>query len=236
MFPRTILVGRVLAALIFGSVAVSGQQKAAAPSAPKALEFPVTMEQKVTAGATPVGTKVKAKLTVATLVQGVVVPKNAVFSGEVTESVAKTANEPSRLAIRMDAVDWKNATATIRVYLTGWYYPTRFEEGQKLAYGPANTSVTWKTWNGAGTYPDPSSPASQPFPGHETDGNPDSGPSVPLAVTSDHRVMMKDVESARNIDGSVVITCKRSNIKLDKAMSYVLAAGELVPSKVAPAK
>lgn len=43
--------------------------------------------------------------------------------------------------------------------------------------------------------------------------------------------MMKDVASARNTDGSVAITCTRSNIKLDKVTSYVLAAGELVPSK-----
>jgi hypothetical protein len=223
--------------LVLGSVVIYAQQKAAAsPSAPAAREFPVFLEQKVTAGTTPVGTKITAKLTVATLVDGVVFPRNTEFSGEVTESVAKSATGPSRLAIRMDSAQWKNGSAPIKVYLTGWYYPTRFDEGQRVAYGPANTSVTWKTWNGAGTYPDPNSPASQPFPGREAGGNPDSGPSAPLAVTSDHRVMMKDVESARNSDGSVVITCKRSNIKLDKATSYVLAAGELVPSKVAPAK
>jgi hypothetical protein len=231
MFTRKMLVGSVLSTLFLGSVTVVGQQKAAAPSAPAAREFPVFMQQKVTAGITPVGTKITAKLTVATLVDGVVFPRNAEFSGEVTESVAKTATGPSRLAIRMDSAQWKNGSAPIKVYLTGWYYPTRFEEGQKLAYGPTNTSVSWKTWNGAGTYPDPNSPASQPFPGHETDGNPGSGPTAPMAVTSDHRVMMKNVESARNSDGSVVITCTRSNIKLDKATSYVLAAGELVPSK-----
>jgi len=231
MFTRMMLVGSVLSTLVFGSVAMSGQQKAAASSAPTAREFPVLMQQKVAAGVTSVGTKISAKLMVATLMDGVVIPKNAVFSGEVTESVAKSATGPSRLALRMDSVQWKNGSAPIKVYLTGWYYPTSFEEGQKLAYGPANTSTTWKTWNGAGTYPDPNSPASQPFPGHETGGNADSGPTAPLAVTSDHRVMMKNVESARNSDGSVAITCTRSNIKLDKATSYVLAAGELVPSK-----
>lgn len=231
MFTRRMLVGSVLTTFVFGPAAVLGQQKAAAPRAPVALEFPVTMQQNVTAGATPVGTKIKAKLTVATLVNGVVFPRNSVFSGEVTESVAKSATEPSRLAIRMDLVEWKNGSAPITVYLTGWYYPTRMDAGQDLAYGPPNTSATWKTGRGAGTRPDPNSPASQPFPGHETDGSADSGPTAPLAVTSDHRAMMKDVASARNTDGSVAITCTRSNIKLDKVTSYVLAAGELVPSK-----
>jgi hypothetical protein len=229
MFTRTMLVGSVLSTLAFGCAAVLGQQKAAAPSAPAAREFPVIMQQKVTAGATPVGTRITAKLTVATLVDGVVFPRNTEFSGEVTESVAKSASGPSRLAIRMDSAQWKNGSAPIKVYLTEWYYPTRFEEGQKLAYGPG--SAPGKTWNGAGTYPDPNSPISKPFPGHETDGSPDSGPTAPLAVTSDHRVMMKDVTSARNGDGSVVITCTRANIKLDKVTSYVLAAGELVPAK-----
>ena len=193
MFTRTMLVGSVLSTLTLGCAAVLGQQKAAAPSAPAAREFPVIMEQKVTAGVTSVGTKITAKLTLATLVDGVVVPRNAVLSGEVIESVAKSATEPSRFAIRMDSAQWKNGSAPLKVYLTGWYYPTLMDEGQKLAYGPTNTSVTGKTWNGAGTYPDPNSPIGKPFPGHETDGNPDSGPTAPLAVTSDHRVMMKDV-------------------------------------------
>jgi len=228
MFTKMTLVRSVLS-LVLGSAAVLGQQKVAAPSAPAAREFPVTMEQKVTAGATLIGTKLTAKLTVATLVDGVVVPRDAVLSGEVIESAAKSATEPSRLAIRMDSALWKKGSARIRVYLTGWYYPMRFDEGQKLAYGPGATPG--KTWNGAGVYPDPKSPINKPFPGRETDGNSNSGPTAPLAVTSDHRVMMKDVKSVRNGDGSVVITCAHSNIKLDKTTSYVLAAGELVPSK-----
>ncbi|MBZ5656852.1 MAG: hypothetical protein LAO56_16435 [Acidobacteriia bacterium] len=230
MFTRRVLVGGMLSTLVFGSAAGFGQQKAATPPAPPALEFPVTMEQSVTAGKTPVGTKIKAKLTVATLVNGVVFPKDAVFSGEVTESVAKSAAEPSRLALRMDSVEWKKGSAPIKVYLTGWYYPAKMDAGQDLAYGPPNNSVTWKTATGNGTYPDSHSQASQPFPGHPADGSADAGPSGPVGV-SDHRVMMKNVESARNSDGSVVITCKRSNIKLDKSTTYVLAAGELVPSK-----
>ena len=60
------------------------------------LEFPATMRKKIVAGVTPVGTVVQAKLEVATLVDGVVVPENAILSGEVTESSAKSDTDPSR--------------------------------------------------------------------------------------------------------------------------------------------
>jgi hypothetical protein len=212
MFSEALLVGSVLSLLVFGAAAISGQQKAAIPSTPGVLEFPAVMEQNVTAGATPVGTKIKAKLTVATLVDGVVVPENAVFSGEVTESVAKSATGPSRLAMRMDSVHWKNRSVPIKVYLTGWYYPTRLEADLELAHGS----------------PALNSPASQPFPNPETRVSSDLGLAAPLAVPSEHRVMMKNVKSFRNHDGSFVITCTSSNIKLDKTTSYVLGTGNLV--------
>jgi len=212
MFPKTMPVGTVLSTLVLGAAAVLGQQKAAILNTPGVLEFPAIMEQNVTAGATPAGTKVKAKLTVATLVDGVVVPQNAVFSGEVTESVAKSATGPSRLAVRMDSVQWKNGSAPIKVYLTGWYYPTRLEAGPDLADRPSG----------------PNSSASHPSAGRKTDGSLGLGPTTPLAVTSEHRVMMKNVASSRNTDGSFVITCASSNIKLDKVTSYVLATGDLV--------
>jgi hypothetical protein len=69
-----------------------------------AREFPVVMQQSKVAGKTAVGTKVRAKLEVATLGNGTVVPRNAVPSGGVIESRTKSASEPSRLAIRMDSV------------------------------------------------------------------------------------------------------------------------------------
>ena len=231
MFTRTILTGIVLSALVFGSAAVLGQAKAAAPSSPSVREFPVTMQQKVTAGATPAGTKINAKLSVATLVDGIVFPKNAIFSGEITESVAKSASSPSRLAIRMDSVQWKGGSASIKVYLTGWYYPTRIDVGQNLAYGPTDTTINWKTWNGAGAYPDPNAPVAQPFPGHDSGKDPNAVPNTPLAITMDRPVMMKHVESILNDDGSVTITCIRSNIKLDKLTAYVLARGKPAASK-----
>ena len=88
---------------IFCSVALFGQQKQESPNPPVALELPITMQQNATAGKTPVGKKIQVKLLVATLFNGVVMLRNAMISGEVIESTAKTKTEPSRLAIRMDS-------------------------------------------------------------------------------------------------------------------------------------
>lgn len=225
MFIRVI---RHLVLGVFCAATLLAQQKPATSSSSAAREFPVAMQQNVAAGKTPVGTKIQAKLTVATLVDGTVIPRNAVFSGEVTESVAKTATDPSRLAIRMDSVQWKNGSAPLKVYLTAWYYPVMVEMGQTL-HGPPEASA--RTWNGAGPYPDPSGTTYKPFPGADLDNRSDSRPDTPATATSPHRVLMKDVQSLRNSDGAVAITSSQSNIKLDKLTTYVLAAGDLLPAK-----
>jgi len=106
MFRKTIAVGHAVLTVLLGSAALLSQQTPAPPSSSAGLEFPVIMRQNVAAGKTPVGTKVQAKLVVATLVEGVVVPQDAILSGEVTESVAKSATNPSRLAIRLDSAEW----------------------------------------------------------------------------------------------------------------------------------
>jgi hypothetical protein len=96
----------------------SSQPAPAAAGSQAALELPATMRQNVAAGKTEVGTKVQAKLAVATLINGVVVPRDALLFGEVTESVAKSATDPSRLALRMDSAQWKNGAAPITLSLT----------------------------------------------------------------------------------------------------------------------
>lgn len=198
---------------------------AAAASNP-GLEFPVIMRQKVEAGKTPVGTKVEARLTVATLVNGVVVPEGAVLSGEVTESVAKSAAGPSHLAIRVDTARWKKgATPTVleltpKPYLTSWIYPS------------SPTTIR----DSSNDMSDPTDPlrrthSSPPFPGTGRGGISDTIPERPGSGSSNHRVPMKDVESTRNSDGGVTLTSQRSNIKLDKSTTYVLAAGDLGAAK-----
>jgi hypothetical protein len=210
------------------SALLSGQQKSASPTSPAAEEFPVMLQQSVTAGKTPPGTKVQAKLGVATLVSGTVIPRNAVFSGEVIESVAKTKSDPSRIAIRMDSVQWKNGSAAVKVFLTAWYYPSRDAMGQDLQYGPQEPAN--RTWNGQGQYPDPNSKSYKPFPGSDSDKG-SAVPDTPAAAASNHRELMKDVEYANASDGTVVLVSKRTNLKLDKLTTYVLAGGDLLPAK-----
>jgi len=234
MFPRPTFVSR-LAISVLCSAALIGQQKPAAStpatSTPSGVqEFPVILQQSVSAGKTPAGTKIEAKLEASTLVNGTVIPRDAVFSGEVVESVAKTATEPSRLALRMDSVKWKNGSAAVKVYLTAWYYPERDQAAQNLQYGAPQSPK--RTWDGMGQYPDPNSPAYKPFPGSASDsGKNDSAPHAPVSTTATHPVRMKDVETASSNDGAIAITCKRANLKLDKLTTYVFAGSDLLPAK-----
>jgi hypothetical protein len=227
MFPRIVI--RFLVLGFFCSAPLFGQQKPAATVPSGVQEFPMIMRQNVTAGKTPVGTEVQAKLVVGTLGDGTVFPKNAIFSGKVIESVAKTSTEPSRLAIRMDSVQWKDGSAAVKIYLTAWIYPTTVASGQDLQYGPTQSGAA--TWNGEGAYPDPNSRVVKPFPGGDSKNSPDAVPNTTAAVISRRRIPMKDVMSGKHDDGAVVIASTHSDIKLDKLTTYVFAADELRASK-----
>jgi hypothetical protein len=227
MFSRTVI--RFLVFGIFCSAPLPAQQKPAAPVPSGVQEFPMIMRQNITAGKTPVGTAVQAKLVVGTLGNGTVFPKNAIFSGKVIESVAKTSTEPSRLAIRMDSVQWKDGSAAVKIYLTAWIYPTTVESGQDLQYGPQQSQVA--TWNGEGAYPDPNSPVVKPFPGGNSKSSSDAVPNTTSAVTLRRRVPMKNVMSGKHDDGAVVIASTHSDIKLDKLTTYVFSADELRSQK-----
>ena len=221
--------GPVLLIVVFSSATLLAQQTPPAPTASTGTEFPVIMRQNVIAGKTPAGAKVQASLVLATLVNGVVVPRDAVLSGEVIQSAAKAAAEPSRLAIRMDSAQWKNGSVNIKVYLTAWFYPLAEITPQDLSYQPADAAHSPRNWNGAGTYPDPNNPASQPFPGRDSGQDTTAGPLSPASSISKHRMLMKNIEAARDGDGTVALTSKRSNIKLDKLTTYVLATSDLLP-------
>jgi hypothetical protein len=222
VFLRTLFGTFVVCA--FPPAFLSGQ--AGTPA--KSPDFPVILQQNVTAGKTPVGSKIQAKLTIATLLNGTVIPRNATLSGEVTESAAKTAGDPSRLAIRMDSVEWKSGTSAIKLYFTGWYYPTVDQPGQDLQYGPQQPAN--RTWNGQGQYPDSNSHVYRPFPGSDS-GNDSPVPDTPSSTTGTHSVAMKDVEAKRTGDGTIVLTSKRSNVKLARYTTYVVSAGDTVPQK-----
>jgi len=228
MFSKTIAVRRAGLTVVLSSVALLSQSTPAGPGSSAGLEFPVVMRQKVAAGTTPVGTKVQAKLALATLVGRVVVPEGAILSGEVTESVPKSTTDASRLGICMDFAQWKNGSVKIKVYLTGWFYPLTPLQGSSTDL--SDDAATGPRRRGADnpTYPD--SAASAPFPGRGTVSNPVSLPPVPQQGLSQHRVLMKNVESARNKDGTITLISKRVNIKLDKDTAYVLAGNPLPPN------
>jgi hypothetical protein len=232
MFSTTNAAALSVLTVVLGSVALFGQATPAAPNSAVGLEFPVIMRQNVTAGKTPVGTKVQAQLIMATLVGGVVVPKDAILSGEITESVKKSVADPSRLAIRIDSAQWKNGSASFKAYLTAWFYPEAAITNQNLSYQPADAANSKKNWNGMGPYPDPNNPISQQkFPGSDTDKDTGQTPATPASSISKHRILMKNLEATRNGDGAVVLTSTHSNIKLDKFTTYVLAADDLLPMK-----
>ncbi|HEY6302349.1 MAG TPA: hypothetical protein VIX14_04725 [Terriglobales bacterium] len=246
-FIKMTVVGHALLTVVLGSSALLGQAtsaqaspgqvKPAAPNSQAAIELPVTMRQNVAAGKATVGTKVQAKLAVATLVDGVVVPRDAVFSGEVTESVARSANTPSRLAIRMDSAQWKNGAAPIvlslapKVYLTAWYYPVATPTNQDFSPSLPDAANHPRPLGGTGVaYPGPRNPTAPPVPGPDPGRDRDTGLKQPSNI-SQHRVLMKNVESTRSSEGAVILTSQHSNIKLDKSTTYVLAAGDLLPTK-----
>jgi hypothetical protein len=201
------------------------QQGSVASGPASVKEFPVNLKQNITAGGTPVGTRVQAKLTAATFVDGIVFPKNTIFSGQVTESTAQSADRPSRIGICMESAQWKNGSAPVKLYLTAWFYPMIAARGQDLSYGPPQSPT--KTWNGAGTYPDPNSPASQPFPSGDTSGAASAAPEAQVYSLSKQRVLMKDVSPERSSDGGIAIASRSFNLRLDKVTAYVLATGEL---------
>jgi hypothetical protein len=174
-------------------------------------EFPVNMQQNVIAGRTPQGTKVEAKLTIATLVGGAVIPDGAIFVGEVVESLAKSGADPSRLAIRMDSVQWKKGSTQIKVFLTAWYYPLKVAVRDDECLTASRMSAGCA--NGIGR-----------------SNSPDIGTPPPVGV-SDKRVVMKDMQSVRRDDGTVVLSSSRFNIKLDKTTTYVLATSDLAASR-----
>ena len=187
------------------------------PAVSGALEFPVTMRQNVVAGKTPVGTKIEANLTIATLVDGKVIPVGAIFSGEVVESAAKSAASPSRLCVRMDSVRWKNGSASIKAYLSAWYYPVQMALAEDGPDERPPTSEIRRNRSSSRAVP----PGSLDFP--------DSA-----ANTANHRMVMKDVESVastRDRDSGTALTSGRLNIKLDKTTTYVLATGSLTTGK-----
>jgi len=162
-----------------------------------------------------------------TMTKGGVLPRGAVISGEVTESVAKSGNSPSRLAIRMDSAQWKNGSAKFKLYLTAWFYPPAPMAAPNLAFGPPGETRNWGGVDPTVDTTDPPNPA-QKLSTHQDNG---VNAGAPASVISMKRVLMNNVKSESGADGSVVLVSSRSNIKLTKVTTYLLAMSELLPGK-----
>jgi len=190
--------------------------------------MPIVLQQTVEAGKTAVGTKVEARLAMATMINGTVLPRGAVISGEVTTSVPKSNNSPSLLGIRMDSAQWKNGEAKFKVYLTAWYYPPAAPMAPPdLSYGPPGDRRNWGGVNPTVDTTDPPNPAQRLS--TQQDNGVNAG--APGSMVSSKRVLMKNMKSVSGADGSVVLVSSRSNIKLNKVTTYVLAINELLPGK-----
>ena len=217
-----ILLALITLAIVFGPASSLGQSTPA--SRARAVEFPAILRQNVTAGTTPVGTKVQAKLTIATLTNGAVIPRDAVLSGEVTESAARSSTDPSRLAIRMDSIQWKNGTSEIKAYLTAWFYPVQLPTADASSDDPFDPSH--RSHN-----PIYSGSPTPPYPGPAHDKETASAPGASDSQRSPSRVAMKNVQPSYKNDGAVTLISAQSNIKLDKHITYVFAATDAPTTK-----
>ncbi len=94
----------------------------------------------------------------------------------------------------------------MKVFLTAWYYPILM--GHDAEVNDPNDRPIMRP----DSFPNPRMP-------------PDALPPPPRV--SESRVAMKDVESTRRDDGTIVLTSKKSDIKLGKTLTYVLGSGEL---------
>ncbi len=219
----------LLGQTMLGQTAPS-QAKTTVPRAAALLDLPIVMQQKVAAGKTPVGTKVQAKLAVATLLNGVVLPEDAILTGEVIESVAKSASNPSILGIRMDSAQWANGVAHIKAYLTAWYYPMVTAADEDSSSDSTHAATNLKRWNGSGYIPDTSIrlPGATGVPNRNSDqdkGPPASPAAAQVSSISKRRTLMKDVQTTSHGDGALALTAKNFTIKLDKTTIYMLVAG-----------
>jgi len=187
-----------------------GQQKPPTSSSGALHEFALVLQQSIESGKAKIGTKVQARLAVATTFDGTVIPRNAVFSGVVIESTPKSAKEPAKLAIRMETAEWKQGSSSITAYLLPLYYPTTTQAMQN--FGDAN---------GAQGSSSESPMHPQSFPSNASQV---AIPEIPS--TSNRPIQIKSVTVALADEGGAALVSEHGNVKLFKLTTYVFAARE----------
>jgi hypothetical protein len=222
----------LLLACVLTSLFLTGQAKPA-PNLPPGLEFPASLRSKIVAGSTAVGTQVHAKLTMATLVDGVVIPQDAVLTGRIEQSVAKTAESPSLLKIKFESAHWKKEKVDLNLYLAGCYYPIEFNNPSEASgvHGEFGASVGGvppnslpRSASGISGTGMPSLDASR-----QNDPYPDQRPGIVFSEVSKHWVRLEKVETIAENDGSLKLTSSDRNLKLDKGTVYLLRS--IAPNK-----
>jgi len=196
------------------------QQKPSTSSPSSLHEFPLVLQQSLESGKANIGTKVQAKLAVATMFEGTVIPRNATFSGVVIESTPKSAKEPAKLAIRMETVEWKHGSTAITAYLLPLYYPATTQSAPNFGDPPQGSGPN--TPDGADQHPSSESPMGrQSFPAAESQS------AIPeVSSTSNRPVQIKNVIVAPADEGGAALVSEHSNIKLFKLTTYVFVARE----------
>ena len=208
--------------VVLGSVCGAAQQAGSPPPQRlERLELPAVMQQKIIAGITPAGTAIRAKLSIATLVKGKVLPSGAVLSGHLEESAKRNGNTPSRLKIKFDTAQWKNGTTTLELYFTGCYYPFEITPEQDPASAipdGLHGSLTMGQVTSSPSHATPSALGQNPLPNdYGTNPGELGGPHV-----SSRWVREEGTEIMAEPDGSVVVTSAKRNLKLDKGTTYLL--------------
>ena len=196
-----------------------GQQKSPTSSSGVLHEFPLVLQQSIESGKAKIGTKVQAKLAVAIVFDGTVIPRNAVFSGLVIESTPKSAKEPAKLAIRIETAEWKHGSSSITAYVLPLYYPATTQSVQNFGDAPQESGPT--TSNGAQGSSSESPMYHQSFPANESQA---AIPEIPSP--SNRPVQSKNVTVAPADEGGAALVSEHSNIKLFKLTTYVFAARE----------
>jgi hypothetical protein len=215
--------------LLAGVSALLAQLPPPAPPPPPpqpSLEFPASLQTKIVAGSTAAGTEVHAKLTLATLVGGVVIPEDAIFSGHVEQSVAKTKDTPSLLKIKFESAKWKKGSAPLNLYLVSCYYPVEFNnsttDDRSGVHGDIGITM-------GGTPPPNSVPRSAtgtsaigPMDASHQDNFPDTRSVGTLSEVSKHWVRMEKVDTVPSPEGGLQMTSADRTIKLDRNTIYLL--------------
>jgi hypothetical protein len=221
---------RVIALVVlFAAVAAfPQQQRPSIEGVAPGLQLPAHFAQKIEAGKTHVGSAVRARLEIATLINGQVVPRDAVLEGHVEESVARTPDGPSRLRVVMDSAHWKGGQTHFIAYLTNRYHPFVLHDRDDTATSPEDE------------LPQASAPRRnrrQQNAMARARGSMDVRPADQRKATQDtlagispNRVPIANVRPVSTPTGAVTLTSDR-NIKLDKRTVYGFDGGASVAAQ-----